>query len=84
MSDLVKRARHTALYEGSGEESDLHEQMADRIEALEAQVAAADALADRGCVLALRLTHVVGRESIVERWDAALAAYRATKEGQSE
>jgi hypothetical protein len=36
--DLVKRARRTALWEGHGEQSDLPEQMADRIEDLERQV----------------------------------------------
>ena len=49
MSDLVKRLRATPLYEGSGEDSDLGEEAADRIEQLEAQLAAAlGALGDIG------------------------------------
>ena len=46
MSDLVKRLRATPLYEGSGEDSDLGEEAADRLEQLEAQLSAADTLAD--------------------------------------
>lgn len=38
MDDLVKRLRGTPIYEGHGEESDLPDQAADRIEALEAEV----------------------------------------------
>ena len=50
MSDeLVKRLRGTPLYEGSGEDSDLGEEAADRIEALEAALSKAlGALGDIG------------------------------------
>lgn len=84
MDDLVKRLR---------EPRDLFAQptitrwwkerleAADRIEALEAQLAKADALANKGSTLALQLTHIVGQEDIVVVWDEALAAYRATKKG---
>ena len=41
MSDLARRLRATPLYEGSGEDSDLGEEAAARIEQLEAQLSAA-------------------------------------------
>lgn len=55
--------------------------VADRIEELEAQVRAADALADAGSVMARALHGDYIVPGSATKWDAALAAYRATKEG---
>jgi hypothetical protein len=54
---------------------------ADRVEQLEAQVKAADALADAGSVMARALHGDYIVPGSATKWDAALAAYRATKEG---
>jgi hypothetical protein len=71
--DLVKRLRANGL--------DECDEAIDRIEALEAQVKAADALADAGSVMARALHGDYIVPGSATKWDAALAAYRATKEG---
>ena len=81
MDDLVKRLRE---YGGNrlwphGPACDCT-QAADRIEALEAQVRAADALAEQvQRVKDFRYDPNIGSE--LNRLEEALAAYRATKEG---
>ena len=84
MDDLVKRLRG---YGGNrlwphGPACDCT-QAAARIEALERQVKAADALANKGSTLALQLTHIVGQEDIVVVWDEALAAYSDAREADT-
>ena len=81
--DLVKRLRDCefmGMPDARLDYSTAHE-AADRIEELEAQVRAADALVQKGSTLALRLAHIVGREDIIIVWDQALKAYHAAKEG---
>ena len=74
MDDLVKRLR--AGTGGGKPWMDLHEEAADRIEALERQVKAADALAGAAGDLSLSKYGLKAA-----RVRTALAAYEATKEG---
>lgn len=41
----------------------------------------ADRMVSIGTALALRVTHVVGKEDIVDQWEAALADFRKAREG---
>ena len=81
--DLVKRLRNVPPCNGCGEYpgGDIAQIMAiaaNGIEALEEQVRAADALAD---ALEAYENAAVDHMDFQARLDAALAAYRATKEG---
>ena len=82
MDDLVKRLRDCefmGMPDARLDYSTAHE-AADRIEALEAQVRAADALAEQvQRVKDFRYDPNIGIE--LNRLEEALAAYRATKEG---
>lgn len=96
MSDLVKRLREPDWHDPKCpfekycycEDDAPHDRVrhsdaidaADRIEALEARVAAADKLAEAGSVMsrALQGNYIVPGSAA--KWDAALAAYEATKE----
>ena len=79
MDDLVKRLREPYEQRQSRRVADEF-QAADRIEALEAQVRAADALAEQVLrVKDFRYDPNIGIE--LNRLEEALAAYRATKEG---
>ena len=77
MDDLKKRLREPYEQRQSRRVADEF-QAAARIEALEAQVRAADALAD---ALEAYENAAVDHMDFQARLDAALAAYRATKEG---
>lgn len=74
MSDLVKRLRESrSMWENArGVPSDLESEAADRIEQLEAQLSAADALAG----VAHGFTYEYGHRSLED----ALTAYRETRQ----
>ena len=77
MDDLVKRLRRM---DGDSMSIKTLDEAADRIEALEAQVRAADALAEQvQRVKDFRYDPNIGIE--LNRLEEALTAYRATKEG---
>ena len=84
--DLVKQLRSGLDNSDGGEMGGVvltMNEAADRIEQLEAQVRAADALVQKGSTLALRLAHIVGREDIIIVWDQALKAYRVAREADT-
>ncbi len=77
--DLVKRLRFGSLTTMGSHRMNL--EAADRIEELEARVSAADKLAEVGSVMSRALHGDYIVPGSATKWDAALAAYRATKEG---
>lgn len=84
--DLVKRLRQPwdadrSIMSQTGRWMVERKEAADRIEELEAQVRAADALVEAGNIMARALEGDYIVPGSANKWNAALATYRATKEG---